>query len=240
MKELIDELISLLSDIGVTPPARFESDILSFTEFFIETSKSLNLTAIKEPREIVIKHYYDSLYPLSLGLLPQSCRAVDIGCGGGFPSMPIKLARRDIEMLQLDSLQKRLNFLDAAAKRLSLSGISTLHARAEEAARLSEYRDGFDAALSRAVAPLDKLCEYCLPYVRPGGIFIAYKGGDCKDELDAAQNAIRALSARLLRVEKYDLPYDMGARTLVILQKTSPTHPRYPRPQKQIAKSPIK
>ena len=239
MKNEIDSLISLLDSENIPYSADFADKLLQFTEFFLETAKTLNLTAIKEPHEVMIKHYFDSLYPLKFGYISDNARVIDVGCGGGFPSMPIKLARPDIEMLQLDSLKKRLSFLEQAHSLLKLEKISTLHARAEEAGRKEQLRDSFDAALSRAVAPLNLLCEYCMPFVKPGGVFLAYKGVD-SGETDAAKTAISKLSGEIEDILKYELPEGMGARTLVVIRKLRPTHPMYPRSTKNMSKKPIK
>ncbi|MBQ8606095.1 MAG: 16S rRNA (guanine(527)-N(7))-methyltransferase RsmG [Clostridia bacterium] len=239
MKNEITALEKLLTDCGAVYCDEFSENILKFSEIFIETSKHLNLTAIKEPHDIMIKHYYDSLYPLSTGMFKKDCRVIDIGCGGGFPSMPLKIARPDLDFLLLDSLKKRLTFLDGAIAELGLDKISTLHARAEEASRREELRDSFDIAVSRAVAPLNVLCEYCLPFVKVNGLFIAYKGIPDDEEMEAAMGAIQKLSGRAEAMITYKLPEDMGERTLVVIRKVAPTHPMYPRSTKNMAKSPL-
>lgn len=239
MKTEINSLLKLLSEDKITISEDFEQKILSFSDIFIETSKHLNLTAIKEPHDIMIKHYYDSIYPLSTGLFKKGSKVIDIGCGGGFPSMPLKIARPDLDFVLLDSLKKRLTFLDGAINQLGLENISTLHARAEEASRKPEYRDSFDIAVSRAVAPLNVLCEYCLPFVKEGGVFIAYKGIPDDEEMEAAMGAIKKLSARAEGMLSYKLPEEKGERTLIIIRKTAKTHPIYPRSTKNMAKEPL-
>lgn len=239
MKTEIESLKKLLDDCGAVYSADFEQNILKFSEIFIETSKHLNLTAIKEPHDIMIKHYYDSLYPLSTGMFKKDARIIDIGCGGGFPSMPLKIARPDLDFTLLDSLKKRLNFLDGAINELSLDKITTLHARAEEAGRQDGLRDSFDIAVSRAVAPLNVLCEYCLPFVKENGLFIAYKGIPDDEEMESAMGAIKKLSGRAEAMITYKLPEQKGERTLVVIRKIAPTHPMYPRSTKNMAKSPI-
>ena len=234
----IKSLISMLEARKIALDADFEKNILAFSDIFIETSKTLNLTAIKEPHEIMLKHYYDSIYPLSTGVFHENMRVIDIGCGGGFPSMPLKIARPDLEFVLLDSLKKRLNFLDGVIESLSLDKISTLHARAEEAGRDKSLRDSFDIAVSRAVAPLDRLCEYCLPFVKVGGLFIAYKGVPEDEELEKAKKAVTALSGRAEAMFTYSLPEDAGSRTLIVIRKIAPTHPIYPRTTKQLSKNP--
>jgi len=239
VKNEIDSLMLLLNSNGIVYDRDFREKLLEFTDFFLTTSKTLNLTAIKEPHEVMIKHYFDSLYPLKFGYIGQSSRVIDIGCGGGFPSLPIKLARPGLNMIQLDSLKKRLVFLDNAHSMLGLENIATLHARAEEAGRMTQLRDSFDVAVSRAVASLNLLCEYCMPFVKPGGVFLAYKGLPDKDEIDAAMPAISKLSGELEDVLQYELPENMGTRTLVVIRKIKPTHPMYPRSSKTMSKNPI-
>lgn len=239
MKTEIANLKAMLTECKIPLDVSFEQNLLKFSEIFTETSKTLNLTAIKEPHDIMIKHYYDSIYPLSTGLFKKNSRVIDIGCGGGFPSMPLKLARPDLDFLLLDSLKKRLTFLDGAIKEMGLSKISTLHARAEEAGRLTELRDSFDIAVSRAVAPLNLLCEYCMPFVKPDGLFIAYKGVPDDQELDNAKNAVTKLSGRAEAMITYSLPENAGSRTLIVIRKIAPTHPAYPRSSKIMSKTPI-
>lgn len=236
MKTEISQLISLAKEYNIPIGSGFEQDILRFSDIFIETSKSLNLTAIKEPHDIMIKHYFDSLYPLSLGLIKSGDKIIDIGCGGGFPSMPLKLADKTLDFTLLDSLKKRLTFLDGAIGELGLSGISTLHARAEEAARKKDMRDSFDVAVSRAVASLPLLSELCLPFVKVGGLFIAYKGADTA-EIDEARTHIRELSGEIEDIISYELPENAGTRNLVIIRKIKPTHPVYPRTSKALSKA---
>lgn len=239
MKTEIANLKEMLTERKIPLDAGFEQNLLKFTELFCETSKTLNLTAIKEPHDIMIKHYYDSIYPLSTGMFKKDSRIIDVGCGGGFPSMPLKLARPDLDLLLLDSLKKRLTFLDTAIASLGLTKISTLHARAEEAGRKDGLRDSFDIAVSRAVAPLNVLCEYCLPFVKPNGLFIAYKGVPDDEELENAKNAVTKLSGRAEAMITYNLPENMGSRTLIVIRKIAPTHPIYPRSSKNMSKNPI-
>ena len=236
MKSEIAKLVSLCDDYKIATDSDFEDDILKFSDIFIETSKHLNLTAIKEPHDIMIKHYFDSLYPLSLGLINNNDRIIDIGCGGGFPSMPLKLADKSLDFTLLDSLKKRLTFLDGVIGELSLDKISTLHARAEEASRQKGMRDSFDIAISRAVAYLPLLCELCLPFVKEGGLFIAYKGNDM-GEIDQARKHIKELSGEIEDIITYELPENAGSRTLVVIRKVKPTHPIYPRTSKALSKA---
>lgn len=237
MKAEITELTRLLTQKGIALPGDFESKLLKFSEFFLETSKTLNLTAIKQPHEIMIKHYYDSIIPLGYGLIEG--KVIDVGCGGGFPSIPLKIANDRLSFTLLDSLKKRLIFLDNAIEIVGLTDIQTLHARAEEASRKDIYRDSYDTAVSRAVASLPLLCELCLPFVKLGGRFIAYKT-DSESETSEAKGAIKMLSGEIEDVISYKLPENMGSRSLVVIKKIAPTHPIYPRSTKNMSKGPLK
>lgn len=236
MKSEIAQLISLCEGRNIALDKSFEQNILRFSDIFTETSKHLNLTAIKEPHDIMIKHYFDSLYPLSLGLIKSGDKIIDIGCGGGFPSMPLKLADPTLSFTLLDSLKKRLTFLDGVIGELGLKSISTLHARAEEAGRQKGMRDSHDVAISRAVASLPLLCELCMPFVKEGGLFLAYKGPDTA-EIDEARAHIKELSGEIVDIVSYELPENAGARTLVVIRKQKPTHPVYPRTSKALSKA---
>ena len=236
MKTEISMLLQLLDEQKIGVDADFTQNILKFSDIFLETAKTLNLTAIKEPHEVMIKHYYDSLYPMSTGLIKPDSKIIDVGCGGGFPSMPLKLCDKTLDFTLLDSLKKRLTFLDGVIAELNLDKISTLHARAEEASRKKEMRDSFDIAISRAVASLPLLSELCLPFVKVGGYFLAYKGSD-QSEIKEAEAHVKELSGQIEDVITYGLPEDMGARTLVVIKKVKPTHPVYPRTSKALSKA---
>lgn len=236
MTNEIKTLISLLNEQNIALDSDFEANINNFSNIFINTAKTLNLTAIKEPHDIMIKHYYDSILPKKFGFFKEGSKIIDIGCGGGFPSMPLKMSDKTLEFTLLDSLKKRLTFLDGAINEIGLDKICTLHARAEDAARQKQYRDSFDIAISRAVAYLPLLCELCLPFVKVGGVFLAYKGND-DGEIDAAREHIAKLSAEIEDVITYDLPENAGSRTLVVIRKVKPTHPIYPRSSKALSKA---
>ena len=234
MKNELKTLAAYLEKYGVTVDNSLFDGLLRFTDLLLDRAEKVNLTAIKDPHGVMIKHYLDSLIPLSLFDFPQNAGVIDVGCGAGFPSTPLGLARRDLRITQLDSLKKRVTFLEDVSRELSL-GFNAIHARAEDAARTG-LRDSFDIAVSRAVAPLPVLCEYCLPFVKPGGVMLAYKGAA---EEDAAA-AIKALSAKTEDVISYELPENAGERRLVVIRKLAPTHPIYPRSSKNMSKGAIK
>lgn len=205
-----------------------------YAELLTEWNEKINLTAITDPREIAIKHFFDSVYPFTLFELPQSACVADIGTGAGFPSIPLKIVRNDIELTLIDSLNKRINFLETLLDTLELKA-RCIHGRAEELAKTADLRESFDIAAARAVAPLDRLCEYCLPFVKVGGKFVALKGSGGGEELEQAENAIKILGGTVNDMIKYTLP-DGSERTLIIIEKTAPTPEKYPRNAGQIKK----
>ena len=222
------ELAALLPQLTNEQLERFDL----YYRRLIEWNERVNLTAITEKADVAKKHFYDSL--LALPYVPPAARCVDVGTGAGFPGVPILIARPDVTMALLDSLQKRLAFLEALLFELGLSA-RLLHARAEDAGRDGALRESFDIALSRAVAPLPVLAELTVPLLRVGGVSIAYKG-DAADEMTAAKNAARLLNVRLASV---DVTGDYGARSLVLMQKTAKTPAAYPRKAGTPAKNPL-
>lgn len=209
-----------------------------FAELLSQWNEKMNLTAITDPFEVAVKHFADSLYGLKF--LEDGFRVIDVGTGAGFPAIPLKIARPSLSFTLLDALNKRLTFLNAAISSLGLSGVETLHARAEEgAAKKSPLREGFDAAVSRAVSRLNVLAEYCLPYVKVGGLFLAYKGGGAEEELAEAENAIALLGGRTTEVYRYTIPMTDIVHSIVVVEKVQPTPETYPRQQGKISKQPL-
>lgn len=212
---------------------RFEK----YARLLVEWNEKMNLTAITEEKEIAVKHFIDSISLLACCRIPEGASVIDIGTGAGFPGIPLKIMRPDIKLTLLDSLNKRLIFLEEVSKALDLT-TELIHARAEEYGRKDSCRDSFDIAVSRAVANLPALCEYCLPYVKPGGQFIAMKGPDGENELSMSANAIKQLCSEKENSIKLILP-DKSMRTIIILRKLSPTPAKYPRRGIKISKSPL-
>lgn len=202
-----------------------------------ETNLHTNLTRIVAPEAMAVKHYVDSLTPLAaLPDLPEGARVIDVGAGAGFPGLALKIARPAIRLTLLDSLKKRLDFLEEAIAALGLKDVACVHARAEEAGRDPAHRDRYDLAVARAVASLPTLLEWCAPLVRPGGRLVALKGGDT----EAATEAPRLLRLAPLPPLCLTLPGDEGARrTLLVYAKTAPTPARFPRPPAQIRARPL-
>ncbi|MBR6794035.1 MAG: 16S rRNA (guanine(527)-N(7))-methyltransferase RsmG [Clostridia bacterium] len=232
-------LIGLLEQENIDCPTDLATRLLAFEERLLETNKVMNLTAITEPEEMMKKHYWDSIFPLSKGVFPEGAKVVDVGCGAGFPSLPLKLAAPHLDMTLLDSLQKRLTFLDGVIADLELKEIRTLHLRAEDAGRDPAQRASYDIAVSRAVAELSKLLEYCLPLVKKGGALIAYKGATADEELERAQNAIRILGGKVEEVFHYTLPDEEDKRAIIVIRKVNDTPKAYPRNPKNIKDKPL-
>ena len=213
----------------------------AYAEAVVEQNKVMNLTAITDPDGVEYKHLLDSL--LCAACPEVRGRVVDVGTGAGFPGVPLALCRRDIQLTLLDSLNKRLVFLEALCRELDLP-VKLVHARAEEGGRRPELRERYDVASARAVAALPTLCEYCLPFVRPGGIFLAMKGPEGETEQTAAANAVRMLGGKVRRVKALALPAlpdgePGGERRILVIDKIAPTPPKYPRPSAKIAKQPL-
>ena len=210
-------------------------DLLS--ELLVEQNKTMNLTAITDPDGIAVKHFADSISVLSAADIPQGASILDVGTGAGFPGIPLLIMRPDIDLTMIDSTAKKLKYVENTVNELGLIA-TTLHTRAEEAGQSKEYREKFDFVCSRAVAALNVLCEYCLPFVKQNGLFIAMKGAKAQEEIDVAKSAIKTLGGKIVAEKSFTLS-DGGERTLVVIKKISQVPPKYPRPSAQIAKKPL-
>lgn len=226
---MITEILSpLRPDLSSAQLDQFET----YYAMLADWNTRVNLTAITEPEDVAKKHFLDSL--AAAPYLKANAAVADVGTGAGFPGLPLLILRPDLKLTLIDSLQKRLVFLEAVLKELKLSA-ELVHARAEDAGQNPKYREKFDAALTRAVSGLPVLCELTLPLVKVGGVSIAYKG-DSAEELSASKNALSVLHAT---AERVTVPADYGARELVILTKTGTTPKQYPRKAGTPAKNPL-
>lgn len=216
-----------------------KKQFVRYYELLVEWNKVMNLTGITEFQEVLLKHFLDSLSIAKAVDMGQIHTCIDVGTGAGFPGIPLKIAFPHIKITLLDSLKKRLHFLDEVIKELELEGIETVHGRAENGARKAEYREQYDLSVSRAVSRLASLSEYCMPYVREGGIFVSYKSGKASEELTEAKKAIAVLGGEVLKTEDFKLFHTDMDRTLVVLKKVKATPKKYPRKAGTPAKEPI-
>ncbi len=230
MEKKIEQIL-LKSEIQ--PTKQIVDNFVKYYNLLIEGNKICNLTAITDEDGVVEKHFYDSIFPQKYFSL--NAKVLDIGAGAGFPSIPLKLVRDDLSFTLLDSLNKRINFLNNTIQTLNLKNIEAMHGRAEDFAKINDYREKFDITTARAVANLKVLSEYCLPFVKVGGQFIAYKSGNCEEEINEAKQIICELGGKISKVIDYNIVENF--RKLVIIEKIKETPKKYPRPTKQIKNS---
>lgn len=207
----------------------------SYYTFLIQENEKFNLTAITDPLEVIVKHFVDSV--LAEKYIKNSARIIDVGTGAGFPGVPLKILRPDIKVTLLDSLQKRVNFLNQLIDKLQLKEIKAVHARAED--YVKEEREKFDVALSRAVAQIPTLSEYLLPYVKIGGKAIMYKGLNIDEELEMGRYAIKTLGGVVESQKEFELQEVSGSRSIIIISKTSHTPTKHPRGKNQPRTNPL-
>lgn len=219
-----------------------EVQLEQFDKYFqllIEWNEKINLTAITEPREVAVKHMIDSLTCWDDDRFDNNIRVIDVGTGAGFPGIPLKIFRPDIRLTLLDSLNKRIKFLQLVVDELGLHGVECIHARAEEGARNKELREQFDLVVSRAVARLPVLAEYCLPFVKKGGTFAALKGMKYGEEAESATKALAVLGGGKAECVEVKLPYIDDKRAVIYVKKEKSTPKIYPRKAGTPDKSPI-
>ena len=212
---------------------------MQYKDLIKEWNEKVNLTAIKEDEEIVKKHFIDSMKVFKFNELKNAKNVIDIGTGGGFPGIPMKIIKPEINIVLLDSLNKRINFLNEVIRELGLENIKAIHGRAEDYAQEVQYREKFDVAVSRAVANLTVLSEFCIPYVKVGGYFVAMKGPAVEEEIKQSQNAIRMLGGRIEHIEKVEIEDSDLNHNLVIISKIAQKHKKYPRKAGMVTKSPL-
>nr|WP_316624422.1 16S rRNA (guanine(527)-N(7))-methyltransferase RsmG [uncultured Ruminococcus sp.] len=237
MSDFKDILIRTLDQFEIELDETALDRLCQYRELLIEWNEKINLTALTAPENIALKHFADSLLLLRYIDIEKGARVIDVGTGAGFPGVVLKIARPDISLTLLDSLNKRLTFLDIVCSELGLSGVELIHSRAEDGSR-TKLRDSFDIAVSRAVASLNTLCEYDMPYVKVGGRFIAMKGKGADEELDSAQNAITTLGGEMQAKHDFILG-EAGERSIIEIKKIARTPDAYPRKSKAIKNKPL-
>ena len=211
-----------------------------YYELLIEWNEKINLTAITEEREAALKHFVDSVHALDCDLFFEGAKIIDVGTGAGFPGLPLKIFRPDLKVTLMDSLNKRINFLNEVIGELNLLDIETIHSRAEELGRDKNHREKYDICVSRAVANLASLTELCMPFIKKGGYFISLKGPKAKEEVIEAQKAIKLLGGEFVEIKNYAIDETDLDHNLVIIKKVNETEKRFPRNAPKPIKDPIK
>lgn len=222
---------------------KMEEQFTLYYETLIEWNKVMNLTAITEFDDVVDKHFLDSAalgFDIQMrSILNRNMKMIDIGTGAGFPGIPLKILFPELQIVLVDSLNKRVKFLNEVIEKLELHQITSIHARAEELAHKEEYREQFDMCVSRAVANLSSLCEYCMPFVKIGGLFVSYKSADIDLEVKQSEKAIQILGGKLNEVKKFCLPDTEYQRSFVVINKVKRTSKKYPRKAGVPSKMPL-
>ncbi len=237
----VDKMMAGCDDLGISLSEEQLDQFYQYYEFLIERNRVMNLTAITELEDVIDKHFIDSLSLVKAieGWKDSEINLIDVGTGAGFPGIPLKIAFPLVSVTLLDSLNKRISFLQEVIEKLHLSGIKALHSRAEDFGRDKIYREKFDICVSRAVANIATLSEYCIPLVRVGGVFVAYKSGKIEEELEKGKRAIHVLGGEIEGTEDFILSGTDAKRSLIIIKKKKNTEKRYPRKAGLPAKEPI-
>ncbi len=236
-------LSQLLTDgtekLGLSADPAAIASMESFLIELLRVNEVMNLTAITDPFDMVTKHVLDSLTLLSPRLVPEDASLIDIGCGAGFPGLPLRIFSPKLRLTLLDGTGKRIEFLRKACEQLGLTSVSCIHGRAEELSKAPGHRERYDIATARAVAQLRVLAEYCLPFVKVGGALLAMKGPDVSDELREAEKAVKLLGGRIEEVKSVPIPMTDIVHSIVVIRKISQTSTKYPRISAKIKKSPL-
>ncbi|GAA0123633.1 16S rRNA (guanine(527)-N(7))-methyltransferase RsmG [Clostridium faecium] len=238
------EYYNILEEASNNEKLSFDEDkynkFMIYKDMIKEWNEKINLTAITEDDEIIKKHFIDSIKVFKIDELKASKRIIDIGTGGGFPGIPMKIMNPECEIVLLDSLNKRINFLNEVIKELKLENIEAVHGRAEDFVKENNCRESFDAVVSRAVANLTVLSEFCLPYVKIEGYFVALKGPAIEEEMNDAKNALKILGGKVERIEEVTIEGSDLNHNLVVIKKIKETPKKYPRKAGMVTKNPLK
>ncbi len=234
-----EDLKEAAGKFGLTFTDRQVKKFQKFYEMTIEKNSGMNLTAITDPKEFAVKHIIDSLSAFDEKKFAGAKKIIDVGTGGGFPGIPLKIFCPEFEICLVDSLNKRIDFLKEVAETLKLENVECVHGRAEDLAKLPDFRESFDIAISRAVARLNVLAEYCLPFVKTGGIFAAMKGKNFVEETEESGNAIKILGGDEPEIVEKILPDGEGSRAIIYIKKISATPAKFPRKAGMPSKKPL-
>ena len=237
IKEFSEQLKDNLKNINVSLDENQVEIFYKYMQLLIEWNEKMNLTAITEPQDIIVKHFVDSLTIEKY--INKDAKVIDIGTGAGFPGVPLSIARSDLKVTLMDSLNKRISFLDAVIKENNLNNVDTVHSRAEELARNKEFREQFDVVTSRAVASLNVLLEYMLPFTKVGGYCICMKASNIEEELDNSKKALELLNGKIEKIETLELPGTDYGRNIIIIKKINNISNKYPRKPGTPSKEPI-
>ncbi|MBR3646317.1 MAG: 16S rRNA (guanine(527)-N(7))-methyltransferase RsmG [Lachnospiraceae bacterium] len=228
-----------LSKFGLELSEHQKNQFVKFYDFLVEKNKVMNLTGITEYDEVVIKHFADSLSIVKICDMSNINSIIDVGTGAGFPGVPIMIMFPQVQVTLMDSLNKRINFLKEACEICDITNVDFVHGRAEDLGRDKKYREQFDLSVSRAVANLSTLSEYCLPFVKVGGSFICYKSGNSDEEIDNAGNAIKKLSGEIVNRVDFIIPMSDNSRTLLDIKKVKTIAKTYPRKAGTPSRNPL-
>ena len=216
--------------LGIQLSEKQLEQFYDYFQFLVEKNKVMNLTAITEEDAVITKHFCDSLCLVKgFSDIEKTVSLIDVGTGAGFPGIPLKITFPHLKVTLLDSLNKRVRFLEEVCERLDLENVTCVHARAEDGGRNKDLREKFDLCVSRAVANLSSLSEYCMPFVKVGGYFVPYKSGDIEEELAQAKKAVAILGGEIENVTGFELPGGEGSRSLIKIKKMKPISAKYPR-----------
>lgn len=236
-KEFIEEFEKYLEKMQIKFSEEQYNQFYKYMNLLMEWNKKINLTAIIEPKEIILKHFVDSLTIAKY--IEENKKVADVGTGAGFPGIPLKIYRKDLKITLIDSLNKRLNFLNEVISELELKEITTVHGRAEELGQNKEYRERFDIVTSRAVANLSTLSEYLIPFIKKDGKCIYMKTLEVDEELQKAKKAINILGGKTIKIDKFYLPESEIGRSIVVIEKEKQTPIKYPRKPGTPSKEPL-
>lgn len=239
MNKGIEKLERVLGELGVLYNEKTIEQFERYMNGILEWNQKVNLTSISDPESFIEKHYIDSLLCVSSKEFQNAERIIDVGTGGGFPGIPLALAAPDKEFLLMDSLNKRIKIINELCRELGITNVTALHARAEELARNKNHREKYHLCVSRAVANIATLSEYCLPFVKPGGTFLAYKGPDTEEELKAGKAAIKILGGKIVREEKAKLDHFTLNHKIIFIHKINKTPSKFPRKAGTPSKEPL-